>query len=442
MLARQTLILGITLIVLCATAPHPAVASAAADLPASVRYVLNDVGRLIDQKAYDQAIEKLLAFQAKGGPAPADAAQDTDAHRHPMTYFVLGNCHLMLEQYKQAEKDFNEVVRRQPDMVNAWLNLAKTCYEQAHYNQAAGHFAQAYERASEKEKKPETLYYCAAAYLMAQQFKPSITAFERLMAAHADQIKPEWKAHWVHALISDGQSRRALPYIKEVIAQTSGEEQIRWQEILIHQYLQLKMTAEAAKYTQGLTRQSPGMARWWKLLGQIRLNAGDYAQALGALTIYGFLTPLTVEEQKLWADLNFQLGIPAQAAPVYKALLAEKPNAQTLKSLVMAYRQLGRPEDALARLETQDDLKDDPDLMMLRADLCYELKRFDEAAQTYLAAARRRHARTGQAWLMAGYAAWQNNEIETSRRAFKHAAGFDSQRKTALLAMRQLERIN
>lgn len=41
---------------------------------------------------------------------------------------------------------------------------------------------------------------------------------------------------------------------------------------------------------------------------------------------------------------------------------------------------------------------------------------------------------------MAGYAAWQNDDLETSRRAFKRAADFNPQRKTALLAMRQLEK--
>lgn len=434
-------IMGIILFAVLISAAQPAVANtASSDLPASVRWILNEVSHLIDQKSYDQAVEKLLAFQAKGGPAPADPALDTDAHRHAMIYLALGNCRLLKEQYAQAEKAFRQAVQRQPDLVNGWLNLAKACYEQGHYPEAARCFGEAYDRATEKD--PEPLYYCAATYLMAQQCKPSIAAFERLMAAHPNQIKPEWKIHWVHALISDDQSRRALPFIKEIIAFSSGDERIRWQEILIYQYLQLQMIAEARDYTQNLTRQSPTEARWWKLLGQIRLSAGEYSQALASLTIYGFLAPLTPEEQKLWADLNLQLGIPGQAAPVYQALLADEPDAQTLKSLVLAYRQLGRCEEALTRLETYKALADDAELMMLHADLCYELKRYGDAARCYLAAARHRHSHVGRAWLMAGYAAWQNNDIEASRNAFKRAADFDSQRKTALLAMRQLEKIN
>jgi hypothetical protein len=40
---------------------------------------------------------------------------------------------------------------------------------------------------------------------------------------------------------------------------------------------------------------------------------------------------------------------------------------------------------------------------------------------------------------MAGYAAWQAKDIDASRQAFEHAATFKPQRRSALLAMRQLD---
>ncbi|MFO7685088.1 MAG: hypothetical protein R6V60_03255 [Desulfobacterales bacterium] len=43
---------------------------------------------------------------------------------------------------------------------------------------------------------------------------------------------------------------------------------------------------------------------------------------------------------------------------------------------------------------------------------------------------------------MAGYAAWQMNDLNGSRKAFERAAGFSDQKKAALAAMRRLEQID
>ena len=408
------------------------------DLPALVRVVLNQVNRLIEQADYAQAVQRLTEFQARGGPAPAVDDTSPCAYHHPMIYLALGSCLLYQERYTEAETALTRASRQMPERTAVWLNLAKACYEQGKNIQAATHFAEAYDRA--EENNPEHLYYCAAAYLMAQKYKEAIAAFERLLGNHPDQIKPAWRAHWVSALLSDGQARRALPHIRMLIDVYDGEERIRWQEILLYQYIQLNMHTQARNYAHTLTREAPTVARWWKLSGQIELNDGHYETALAALTIYGYLTPLSREEQRLWADLSLQLGIPVQAAPVYEQMLAAEPNPAILKNLVAAYRRLGRSEAALARLEKYAGTQGDPELTMLKADLLYDLKRYEAASAAYLQAARAEHRRTGQAWLMAGYAAWQAEDIDTSRRAFEHAAEFKPQRRSALLAMRQLSK--
>jgi len=415
----------------------------AKELPAAVRWVLYDVGRLIDQKNFDGAVKRLAEFQAKGGPATQNAAGD-DVHHHPMVYFALGNCRLYQERYAQAEAALIQAVRHQPDLTAAWLNLAKACYEQGKHAAAADHFREAYDRSAEKQ--PDHLYYSAAADLMAQNYKAAIDTFEQLFERHPGQTQLVWKSHWVHALLADGQAKRALPHIEALIAGHAGEARIRWQEVLLYQYVQLKMTAKARGYARLLTRESPTETRWWKMSAQLDLSDGAYADALAAMTIYGYLTPLSEEEQKLWADLSLQLGIPGQAAPVYEKMLTAAADAQgtkqMLKNLVMAYRRLGRPEAALTQLERAPDLEKDPELLMLRADLLYEQKRYDEASAAYLRAAREDHSRAGNAWLMAGYAAWQANDIDASRRAFQRAADFKPHRQKALLAMRQLQKVN
>jgi hypothetical protein len=43
---------------------------------------------------------------------------------------------------------------------------------------------------------------------------------------------------------------------------------------------------------------------------------------------------------------------------------------------------------------------------------------------------------------MAGYAAWQMDDIAASKNAFVKASGYDRQKKTATAALRQLARIS
>jgi tetratricopeptide (TPR) repeat protein len=301
----------------------------------------------------------------------------------------------------------------------------------------AGHsFEKAYETAT--EKKPEYLYYGAVAFLMADDYRTSIDIFDTLFALYPGEIKPEWKEHMVHALLAASQPRRALPYIIQLVQIYTGEKQIQWQEILLHQYMQLDMQREALELAHALTRQTPTLAKWWKALAHIQLNAEHYEDALMALTIYSFLTPLSMDEKKLLADLNLQLNIPAKAAPLYEACLKDKPDKRMLQQLAIAYRQLGKPETALAAIDAIDPDSNDTDLMLLKGELLFGLEQFERAIQAYKKAARNKGRHVGRAWLMAGYAAWQINDISASRAAFSKAAEYRQQRKAANTALKQL----
>ena len=172
----------------------------------------------------------------------------------------------------------------------------------------------------------------------------------------------------------------------------------------------------------------------------VDLQQNRYAQALSAMMIYSYLTPLSAQESKLLADLNLQLGIPAKAAPLYEAALAEKSDGRLVRSLVLALQQLGKTEQALAALDRfhPSGKERRADLVMLRADLLYTLERYDEAAEAYRRAANRDSAQAGRAWLMAGYAALQSGDSGASRQAFEKAATFQGQRRAARLALQQL----
>ncbi|MGD9223255.1 MAG: tetratricopeptide repeat protein [Desulfobacteraceae bacterium] len=408
-------------------------------LPPAVRIILIKVNAMIQKKDYSRAVETLLAFQAKGGPPPAPGRSDGKGYHHPEIYYSLGNCYLYQDQYAPAITAYGDSLARDPDHTFAWLNLAKASYEVADYAQAGRCFGRGYETA--QEKKSVHIYYSAVAYFMAGDHRQSIATFDRLLANHPGALKPQWKENLVHALMAADLQRRALPYIRELAGIYTGDKQIQWQEILLYQYVKLDMRVEALAYARTLTRRAPAMAKWWKALTHIQLNDGRYKEALAALTIYSFLKPLTLDEKKLLADLNLQLGIPVKAAPVYEDYLRERTDKKLLQQLALAYSQLDRPEIALKRIDTFQINPGDVDLMLLKGQLHYLLKQYDKAAAAYRKAAQIKGKHVGRAWLMAGYAAWQMDDIAASRKAFAKARAHDRQKKAAASALRQLARL-
>lgn len=414
-------------------------ASASEPVPPPARLVLARAGRLMEDERYPEAVEALTAFAARGGSMPASGRPDPRGYHHPLIDFALGNAHLMQEALPQAENAYRRALARDPGLADAWANLAGVYYRRKQYAEAGKCFLQSYETAA--EKPPERLFYSAAAFLNAGRNKQSIGLLERLLADHPADGRPAWKETLVHALLAADQAQRALPYIRQRVQTSEGEQKIRWQEILLQQYLQLEMQQEALALVRALTREQPTEVRWWKALAHVHLTDSRYEDALAALVIYSWLGEPTEEEQRLLADLHLQVGIPVKAAPMYAALLQRSPDKRLLQNLVAAYRRLGRPEAGLQQLDQFAGPVSDAEMLMLRGDLLYALGRYDEAAAVYRQAARSNDRQAGRAWLMAGYAAWQNDDLSKSRRDFQRAAGFGDQQEAARLAMRRLDRM-
>ncbi len=412
------------------------------NLPLSVRLVLNRVNPILQKKEYLRAAKTLLTFQARGN-STKPGQYDSKGYHHPEIYFVLGNCYLLMEQYASAAEAYRQAVARDETHTSAWLNLAKSYYESGRYTEAGRCFEKGYESAG--GIKPEHLYYSAAAFLMAGDPKRSIQIFERLLAFNRDAIKPEWKENLVHALLTAGRPRQALPFIAELARIYTGEKKIQWQEILLYQYVQLEKYAEALRLAMDLTQEAPMVAKWWKALAHIHLNRGRLEDGIVALTIYAFLAPLSPEEKRLFAGLHLQLGIPIKAAPIYEDILKHemehKRENRMLYRLTIAYRQLGKPETALKCIEKYGKDNIDADILMLKGELLYELKRYGKAAEAFRSAVKRDGKKAGQGWLMAGYAAMQVSDFQASMEAFKKAAGYLRHQKAATEALRHLDQL-
>ncbi|WP_022667518.1 tetratricopeptide repeat protein [Desulfospira joergensenii] len=406
-------------------------------LPFAVARLLQKTKASLDQEKYNEAIQIICESCTEIGPKAEDSVC-----RHPMVCLTLANCCLLTQDYAKAESAYLKALETAPDLLDAQLNLAKVYSDTRRYGPAGERFVKAY--GISDPKKPDYLYYAAVMNLMAHKEDQAIDLFERLFAAHPDAVTIPWRENYANALMTAGYWQRAIPPVRSLAAETKGEKQIKWQETLLQIYLQADDMDRAFSYATHLSRTAPIVSKWWKALVHIQLSRGKYQDALENLLIYGFLTPLSEKEQKLCADLCLQLEIPVRAAEMYETLLKDTPDLkegkQIIKHLVNAYRSLGMAEKAVAILISFDQGEKDPELIMLKGNLLYGAKQFKEADAAFRKAARARNAREGLAWLMAGYASWQQNDLAASRSAFEKAAQFKTCRKDAQAAMAQLER--
>ena len=391
-------------------------------LTIKARIVLAKASRLMNSKDYDQAITMLIKFQATDAASTTTDIPDCKDHQRAEIYYALGTCYLMQNNYRSAARTLDLSAQHDPQHLSAWLNLAKSYYELNEYPRAAKCFAKVYDLSP--EKKPEYIYYSAVAFLLAQQYEPSIAAFEQLFTDHPKKIQPTWQENLVHALLSSGHARRALPHIQQLAEQYRGEKQIQWQEILLQQYMEHGMRKQALAYALALTEQAPTQAKWWKALASIYLQSGKYQPALSAMVINSYLEPLSDQEAKLVADLYLQLGIPDKAAGLYKALLSEKHTPRLVERLILALRQLGQPEQALAILEKFAPASKIPELLMQKADVLYELGKYQAAAVLYRQTAEKGSRQKDRALQMEKYAMLQASYADDNRHQPEQAMAF------------------
>ena len=407
-------------------------------MPVSVQRLLIKVRTAMDKNDYAAAVGLIQADQAN--------AKSNTPCSHPIVCLALGNCFLMQKEMAHAESAYLTALSLDKNYLDAQVNLAKVYTDTNRTAKAAEAFLAAYELSD--PQNPQYLYYAAVMALTNEKTQTAIRRFESLFSAHPDQVTRQWRKNYANALVTAQQWKKAAPVIRRLVAQSKGESRIKWQETLLQIYLTMNDTGKALDLATTLSRRIPSEARWWKALVHIHLARGEYAKAFDDLIIYGFITPLTRQEKKLFADLSLQLNVPARAAPVYETLLTDpagkKPSQnksrQMIDRLVCAYRQMGRGDKALAVLNRLDPQAGNPELLLLKGDVLYETKNYKAADKAFRTAARKNCSQKGRAWLMAGYAAWQYNDIVAGRSAFEQAAQYKRHRKDALAAIAQLNK--
>ncbi|WP_186441587.1 tetratricopeptide repeat protein [Desulfamplus magnetovallimortis] len=316
-------------------------------LPYAAGVCVNEAGKMIKAGRISEAIELLESFSSKAKDVSGEKAIQK-GYSHYYIDYMLGNALMMLEEnsssksgsghgenktlkkssgqaYKKNSKDdftpflkkasqyYNNAVKKRADLAPAWLNLARCQYTLGDMENAGKAFIKGYEASAKADRKAMHLYYGAICFFQcgdSKNQKKASEVFGKLLSRHPSDITLEWIESYVSILFATGEKKKAIKYLETLAQKTSGKRQRQWQEMLLYQYLEHKMEKRSLAYAKTLTRDNPVEPMWWRTLLHIYLDRNDYKQALNALIIYGFLAPLTNEEQDLMENLYLSLGIP------------------------------------------------------------------------------------------------------------------------------------
>ena len=401
----------------------------AGDMSMALRMALYKAQQSFEKNDFKGGLQILTEYRASG----------KDDAGYYLIDFWSGNARLQMGQLGKAADNYAATVAKKPDFSAAHLNLAKCLYDLNQYEKAAKAFTDGYE--TSEEKNPEILYYAAACYISADKSSKAIPILERLIALNTPKARAEWKETLVHAYLADNQPKKALPLMEQLVKVFTGEKKMQWLESLLYQYLSLDMKKKALELADNLTADHPEEPKWWKTLAHIHLSSNQERKALVALTIYGYLTPLSDKEQKLLADLNLMLGAPKKAASFYEDLLATSGSSDLVEKIVQCHQMAGQLEKALEWVDRGLAKYQTHDLLMMKGNILYEMKRYGLAVSAFEAAAGMNGKDPGRPWLMIGYSAWLNDDLKKARNAFQKAAGYERHKKDAFANIERIDKL-
>jgi predicted Zn-dependent protease len=304
-------------------------------LPRDAKLALFEAQQQLEGGNSEKAVETL-------GKYVRDHAKKDDNY---LMRYHYASMLVQVDRREEALAEYEKVVALEPRYDAGWLGLGETAYGLGQYQRAAEALKQGYQTAA--EKRPDVLYYAAAAQLLA------------------------------------GDAAGAAPVLEELTSGTHGEPKFEWYRGLVSACLQASDPERGRKAVDGMLERFGTSADAWYLAFQFAASTSDYHQAAVALTVVGYLRPLTRQEQLQLGDLYAAVEAPAAAAGYYSAATQDTASASEIERVASAYLASYQSAEALKVLE--QGLQDEPTfrLWSLLGDLHVMENRYDQAQAAF-----------------------------------------------------------
>lgn len=305
------------------------------DLPREAKLALFEAQQQLEGGQSEKAVEILEKYV--NGHAKKD---DSFLMRYQYASMLV-----QVDRREDALLQYQRVVALEPRYDDGWLGLGETAYGLGQYQLAADALMKGYETSA--EKRPDVLYYSAAAQLLA------------------------------------GDSKGAVPILENLVSGKHGTPKFEWYRGLVSACLQAGEPEIGKKAVDRMLEQFGTNPDAWYLAFQFSASTSDYHQAAVALTVVGYLRPLTRQEQLQLGDLYAAIEAPAAAAGYYSRATQDTASAGEVERVASAYLASYQSEEALKVLE--EGIKREPTfrLWSLLGDLHVMENRYDQAEAAF-----------------------------------------------------------
>ncbi len=340
------------------------------DLPKEAIKAMYLAQQALQDKKFDDAITALTEYMKVAIKAiPLQA------------YQMLGYAWYEKKEPEQTRKVYEKAHKAYPKNPEMLQNYTILTYETGNLLKAGQLFEKLYRLKGSTDKK--ILYQASGIYYQSENFK---------------------------------EARRVL---KELLSSKNPEP--RWYEDMIAICIELKEWNHAEKWAKTFLEKNPAQAKYWRLLAQMRLDREEYRSAVSALEIAYRLKKAQSSEWAELGDLYMYLNAPLMAIRCLETAYGKNiPHKQKIK-IARIYARTLRFDKGIKYLNEAYKAKPDPQLLFEKGRMLYDAMEYKKAIAT-LEQCTQKDPKFGQAYILAGFAAWNINDFKKARSCFAGAS--------------------
>jgi tetratricopeptide (TPR) repeat protein len=331
------------------------------------------------QAVYKQAIELLQAGKAADALAVLDAAVRAGA-RDASLYNLRGLAASELGRDAEAEESFRAVIRLSPKAAMGYNNLGVLLSKLGRYEDAARNFREGHAR---DPQNFTALLGLGTALAALQKYDEGAAYLEKALAVRPGDFQAGYE--WAHDLYEAKRPAAAKKVLSQVAAPQDSDSAVKYNSLSGAIAEALHDDAEAARAYRQAYGISPSYDIYLALM-QASLAAASSSDA-GAMP----LAKLPEPPENLSADENLAIGLlflghdaAAEAIPLLeRALRQGEFNETATLNLAVAYKDVGRPADAIELTQRALEKKPSGSLYNMLAELDEGAGKYVEAVENY-----------------------------------------------------------
>ena len=351
-----------------------------ADLPKEAIKAMYIAQQALQEKNYNQAIKALETYMAAASqPVPLPAFQ------------MLGYAWYEKNEPEKTRQVYEKAHQAFPDNAEMLQNYTILTYETGNLKKAGKLFEELYRLKG--SNSPEILYQASGVYYQAEQFEDAKRVLAQLLTSKAPK-EPKWYEDMIAVCVA--------------LNDRPGIE--KWVKV----YLE----------------KDPSQSRYWRLLAQTHLDRDEYALAASSLEIAYRLENAKPNEWKELSDLYMYLNAPFMVIRCLKKAFDNNiPEEQKIR-IAGLYAKTQRFDEAISWLDAAYRETPSPRLLFEKGRILYDAGRYKEAIQQFDACTKA-DKKMGDAFILAGFAAWNMQAFEKARSFFAQATSLPKYREQA-----------